>query len=422
MTAPAFATWAPVAPMGWNSWDCFGASVTEAEVLANARYMAAHLKAAGYAYVVVDIQWSEPTADSTQYHPFAALTMDDYGRLQPAVNRFPSAANGAGFGPLARELHALGLRFGLHIMRGIPRQAVAANVPILGTKLHARDVAVNNICPWNADMYGVADTPGGQAYYDSLVRQYAEWGVDFLKVDDICHSTLYGIHAAEIAALRRAIDDCGRPIVLSLSPGPASLEHGAFLQAHANMWRLTDDFWDTWPQLVGMFPVAAKWAPLVQPGTWPDLDMLPLGAIRQRAVDAATAQPYSRFTVAEQQTMLTLWGLMRAPLMLGGHLPASSEVVPLVTNRDWLAMRRTITWARQTQATPTSITWRATSANRCYVARFNLTDAAVALTGADIGVSSGWSIWGQAPVASQLMVPAHGVALIRCNSDEGGED
>ena len=186
------------------------------------------------------------------------------------------------------------------------------------------------------------------------------------------------------------------------------------------MWRLTDDFWDTWPQLAGMFPVAAKWAPLVQPGTWPDLDMLPLGAIRQRAVDAATAQPYSRFTVAEQQTMLTLWGLMRAPLMLGGDLPASEAVVPLVTNRDWLAMRRSITWARQTQATPTSITWQATSANRRYVARFNLTDDAVTLTAA--ASSGGWSIWGQAPVASQLVVPAHGVALIRCHSEEGGED
>ncbi|WP_225352413.1 hypothetical protein [Lacticaseibacillus nasuensis] len=72
--------------MGWNSWDCFGASVTEAEVLANARYMAAHLKAAGYEYVVVDIQWSEPTADSTQYHPFAPLTMDDYaGCSRPLI-------------------------------------------------------------------------------------------------------------------------------------------------------------------------------------------------------------------------------------------------------------------------------------------------------------------------------------------------
>ena len=110
-------------PMGWNSWDCYGAAVDEKTVRQNADYMAKHLKKFGWEYIVVDIQWYQPTADSHEYQPFAELTMDDYGRLLPAVNRFPSAADGAGFGPLAEYVHGLGLKFGIHIMRGLPRMA-----------------------------------------------------------------------------------------------------------------------------------------------------------------------------------------------------------------------------------------------------------------------------------------------------------
>ena len=87
--------------MGWNSWDCYGASVREDEVMANARFMAKHLKRFGWDTVVVDIQWSEPTADSSRYHAFAPLCQDEWSRLVPAPNRFPSATDGHGFGPLA---------------------------------------------------------------------------------------------------------------------------------------------------------------------------------------------------------------------------------------------------------------------------------------------------------------------------------
>ncbi|MBR6325788.1 MAG: alpha-galactosidase, partial [Lachnospiraceae bacterium] len=118
-------------PMGWNSWDCYGPSVTEEIVRANARIMAEKLKGSGWEYIVVDIQWYQPTAGAHDYVPFADLTMDAYGRLLPAVNRFPSAADGAGFKPLADYVHSLGLKFGIHIMRGIPRQAVHQNTPVL---------------------------------------------------------------------------------------------------------------------------------------------------------------------------------------------------------------------------------------------------------------------------------------------------
>lgn len=84
-------------PKGWNSWDCYGASVTEEEVKQNAIYMKRNLIDAGYEYVVVDIQWYEPTANSSMYHAYADLEMDEFSSLIPAANRFPSAANGAGF-------------------------------------------------------------------------------------------------------------------------------------------------------------------------------------------------------------------------------------------------------------------------------------------------------------------------------------
>ena len=113
-------------PMGWNSWDCYGPAVNEEQLLGNAQYMADHLKEYGWEYVCCDIQWSEPTAGkvSPYYVPFAWLTLDEYGRQLPAVERFPSAAGGKGFGPIAEKIHNMGLKFGIHIMRGVPRLAV----------------------------------------------------------------------------------------------------------------------------------------------------------------------------------------------------------------------------------------------------------------------------------------------------------
>ena len=212
-------------PMGWNSWDCFGTSVREEEVKANADYMAEHLLRYGWEYVVVDIQWYEPTASGSAYHPLAKLDMDRNGRLIPSVNRFPSAANGEGFRPLAKYCHARGLKFGIHLLRGVPRQAVAAETPIQGTNRTAADIAdVRSVCPWNTDMYGV-DTgkDGAQAWYDSLIRLYQDWGVDFIKVDDLSQP----YHRGEIEQIRSAIDRISPHIVFSTSPGETPLENGA---------------------------------------------------------------------------------------------------------------------------------------------------------------------------------------------------
>lgn len=320
-------------PMGWNSWDCYGASVNEATVRANAEYMAKNLKQYGWEYVVVDIQWSEPTADSHEYHRFTELEMDEYSRLIPAVNRFPSAADGKGFAPLGEYIHSLGLKFGIHIMRGIPRQAVHRNTKILGSTATARQIAAqSSICLWNTDMYGVnTEADGAQAYYDSLFALYAEWGVDYVKVDDIANHYPH----AEIEMISRAIRGCGRDMVLSLSPGPAPLEQAEHLKQYANMWRITDDFWDKWELLYDMFRRAEAWCTHSGPGHWPDADMLPVGAILQDyGPDNRT-----KFTEDEQYTMLTLWSIMRSPLMIGGDMVYNDEfTLKLLTNAGILEM------------------------------------------------------------------------------------
>jgi alpha-galactosidase len=310
-------------PMGWNSWDAYGASVTEEEVLANADVLASRLKPFGWEYVVVDIQWYEPHADGSRYHPWTPLTMDEWGRLWPAGNRFPSAADGRGFAPLARAIHDRGLKFGIHILRGIPRQAVHRNTPVYGAPgVFARDIAhPNSICPWNTDMYGVDPSrPESQAYYDSLFRLYAEWGVDFVKVDDIAWSRLYGYHRGEVELVHRAIARAGRPMVLSLSPGPAPLSEATHLKAHATMWRLTDDLWDRWGDIAQAFDVLASWAGVQGPGSFPDADMLPLGHIGIRSTEAGAGDRWTRLTPTEQRTMVTLWALARSPLILGCEL------------------------------------------------------------------------------------------------------
>jgi alpha-galactosidase len=165
------------------------------------------------------------------YIPRGAVTMDSYGRFIPSPNRFPSAVNGAGFKPLADYVHSKGLKFGIHIMRGIPREAVDKNLPIKGTPYHAADVAdKTNAAKWEGmeDTYGVdMSKPGAQAYYDSIAQLYASWGVDYVKADDMSRP----YQKPEIHALSIALKKTGRPIVLSLSPGPAPVEEYEDLKA-----------------------------------------------------------------------------------------------------------------------------------------------------------------------------------------------
>jgi alpha-galactosidase len=324
-------------PMGWNSWDSYGTAVREEQVKANADAMARDLLRYGWQYIVVDIQWYEPNAGGHNYRAGAPLTMDEYGRLLPAPNRFPSAAGGAaGFKSLAAYVHGEGLKFGIHIMRGIPRQAVEQNLAILGTGYRAAEIADHvNVCGWNQDMYGVdMAKPGAQAYYDSIVSLYASWGVDFIKTDDM--SRPYDQREPEVRALSSAIRKSDASIILSLSPGPAPVAAAADLRKNAQMWRISDDFWDDWKLLKKQFDYARDWAPYIgKDNTWPDADMLPLGKLR--ITDRNGGPQQTRFTPDEQQTLMTLWSIFRSPLIFGGDLPsADAATLELLTNREVL--------------------------------------------------------------------------------------
>ena len=384
---------APTPPMGWNSWDCYGTAVTEAQTKANADYMSEKLGRFGYEYVVVDIQWYQPTATrGHEYEQGATLVVDANGRLLPASNKFPSAANGAGFKPLADYVHAKGLKLGIHLMRGIPRQAVAQDLPILGTDLRAKDVAnMSDTCKWNPDMFGVDMTkPGAQAYYDSVFKLIASWDVDFVKVDDL--SRPYADHVPEIESIRRAIDGSGRPMVLSTSPGETPLAFGRHVATHANLWRISDDFWDSWPLLRDQFERCNQWTKFAGVGFYPDADMLPVGAVRVGQKD-----PWTKFTKDEQFTMMTLWAMCRSPLMIGGDLPRNDAfTLSLLTNADVIAINQHGANGRQVSRENGHVAWLADAptGGEQYVAMFNLNDAptdgvaeTITLKLSDIGVA-----------------------------------
>ncbi|MCR4564392.1 MAG: alpha-galactosidase [Clostridiales bacterium] len=368
-------------PMGWNSWDCYGAAVTEEQLLANADYVAKNLKSHGFEYIVCDIQWYEPEAKSNVYNPFAPLSMDKYSRLIPAVNRFPSSKGGKGFKPIADKIHAMGLKFGIHIMRGIPRQAVHKDTPILGTEVTARQIAKEySLCPWNTDMYGVnPKADGAREYYQSLVDLYASWGVDFIKCDDICNTEFNkeNPYSAkdEIELLRSCLDRCEREIVLSLSPGPAPLDFAVHLSQNANMWRLTGDFWDSWDKLKAMFERTSKWYEYVKESCWPDCDMLPLGRLAKNASYEGEKDRYTKFTTDEQVTLMNLWCIFRSPLMLGGELNENNDWdLWLITNDEVLSANIKGNNPRPLSYDEHEAVWVSDGDGCKYLALFNLSD------------------------------------------------
>ncbi len=407
-------------PMGWNSWDCYGAAVDEKTVRQNASYMAEHLLPYGWDTIVVDIQWAAPGAVNHEYEPFGKLCMDAYGRLQPAENRFPSAKDGAGFKPLADFVHSLGLKFGIHIMRGLPRVAAHSRLPIFGSSHRCDEAALSNsVCMWNPDMYGLKCDPKpgeenlGEAYYNSIFRMYAAWGVDFVKCDDIARE--YPQCEKEIETISKAARSCGRDIVLSLSPGPAPLEKAEHLKKYANMWRITDDFWDAWPQLLAMFDRAEKWCIHAGPGHWPDADMLPIGALRQ----CDNPNDWTRFTEAEITTMMSLWCLMRSPLMIGGELTKMDTFsLSRLQNADVLAISQTTAGAHPLYRTDDACVWVAPESNgsALYVGLFNLSDSVQTISVdeelIEKPVHKARELWTGAVLDSIVSsLPAHGAAI-----------
>jgi hypothetical protein len=415
--------------MGWNSYDAYCGDVTEQEVKANADYLARHMASSGWKYVVIDYYWYFSHTFTNGEQDKWEYNMDEYGRLIPAPNRFPSSVNGQGFKPLADYIHRKGLKFGIHIMRGIPRAAVEKNLPILGTSAHAQDVVdVGNECPWSTAMYGVdASKYAGQAYYRSIGELYAKWGVDFIKADDMSWASKPArdsYHQLEIDALHAALVASEPPIVLSLSPGPAPVDRAGHLESNAQMWRISGDFWDDWKSLKNQFALCRAWAPYIGPNHWPDADMLPLGRICIRGYKEPERQ--SRFTPDEVQTNLTLWAIFRSPLMMGGDLPSlDNATLGRLTNSEVLNVDQHSSNNHELFTRGNQVAWAADGPDASkYLAVFNLDDqtpAEVKVLIGELGLKKNCSVrdlWekkdlGVVKDSFSPKIPPHGAGLYR---------
>jgi alpha-galactosidase len=456
-------TWATTPPMGWNSYDAYYGSITEKQFLQEVDVIAKRLLPVGYEYAVIDYCWFNPgpkgwdpdkwiTFDVDRPYTnkdrglFNGMMIDGYGRLLPAVNRFPSAADEKGFKKIGDYVHGKGMKFGIHVMRGIPRDAVWKNTPVLGTKYFAKDIAsLTDTCAWNESMYGVdATKPGSQAYYNSLLKLYASWGVDFIKVDDIA-SPVY--HKGEIDLIRHAIDQCGRKIVLSLSPGDAVIGFANEMDNKTNMYRVSNDVWDRWRDILHVFDLLNTWSPFIGNGGWPDADMIPFGKL------CLTGYPYAHgpnsksdkrehesfLNYEEQKTMMTLWCMARSPLIWGGAPSQSSDsAFSVLSNKEILEINKNtinnhqVYQPNQRADHKDYRIWVAESPDKKskYIAFFNLKD-----TPLDLVFKTEWELWNGSYVGLELWtkeqtgtitkdfkvnnIPPHGVKVYRLRSPLG---
>jgi alpha-galactosidase len=419
---------APRPPMGWNSWDAYGLRITEPQFRDNVAVLAKTLKPFGWTYAVIDEGWFMENPQDRGTPEKLRYVIDRNGRYIPDPVRFPSAlqrGHNAGFAALAASVHRLGIKFGIHIVRGIPRQSVALNLPVAGSRFTARDVAdTADACSWDPTNWGVKDNAAGQAWYDSLVAQYAQWGVDYLKVDCIANGPY---KATEIRMIHRAIAKSGRPIVLSLSPGPTALERANEVAANAQLWRISDDVWDVWfdrgPWPHGIqhhFDLVAKWAPYARPGSWPDADMLPLGYLGPTPGWDDPRQ--TRLTPAEQRTVMTLWAIARSPLILGANLTRlDPATLALITNRTVIDLDQYGQGEREVRRDGPIVAWTSTARGKRYLALFNTaaTPTAVRQNYASYGLADGYrarDVWEKRDLGRgdgvDLTLPPHGAVLL----------
>ena len=442
LAGPSFAqTSAPTPPMGWNSWDAYGLTINEADYRANTQVLAS-MRQSGWQYSVIDEGWymHDPFANTVEARKYL---WNENGILIPDPARFPSSAGSAGFKPLADWVHSQGLKFGIHIVRGIPRQVVAQNLPIAASSFHAADAAdTTSPCPWDEGNWGIKDNAAGQAYYDSMLKLYADWGLDFIKVDCISD---HPYRPTEIRQIAEAIRKTGRPVVLSLSPGPTPLSNAGQVAKYAQMWRITDDHWDGWTfnhkPNSGEFPFAlrdefdriASWAPNVKPGNWPDPDMLPEGYLGPHPGNGEPRQ--SRYTHDEQRTEFTLWAISRSPLILGGNLTKLDDFSrSLYTNQDVTGLNQQALESKPgllpkrdgDAASFPERYWYAHTGGpnpKRYIAIFNLADAETAsnlpwvLFHLPNKAHAVYDVWNQkhfpASKSLHVVLPAHGCALFR---------
>ncbi|MFJ2959602.1 glycoside hydrolase family 27 protein [Streptomyces sp. NPDC087270] len=361
---PAVRT-AAVPPMGWSSWSFIRSKPTARNI--EAQGLAMHtsgLQAHGYRYVNIDAGWSDH--------------LDDYGRWAWNTTSFPD-----GIPAVASYLHRLGLKFGIYLTPGIPKAAVAANLPIEGTPYHLADIA-DTTQPGNThdDSWRIDfSKPGAQEYVQGYANLLASWGVDYIKMDFVGPGggLVPGDQRPDMAAWHQAIQHTGRSIDLELS-NSLSIADADFWKANSNGWRIDGDIecyhcttvgLTDWPHVLKRFTDEPAWVPYGSRGGWNDLDSLELG---NGADDGLTPD--------ERQTTMTLWAISAAPLLLGTDLTKlDPDDLKALTNDEVLAVDRAGHPARPvSQATPQQV-WFSRNGDGSYtVALFNLADSPAQVT------------------------------------------
>jgi alpha-galactosidase len=325
---------------GWNSYDCYGSHINYKLTNENLDAFIQKLKPSGYEYFVLDAGWFrhydlKPGEIWPSKGDKSHLNFDECGRLIPSEVLFPN-----GFKEIIEKAHKNGIKFGLHLMRGIPREVVKRNLPIKGTKYFARDIAdVNDTCVWSRQNYGIdMDKPGAKEYYNSVVELLSGWGVDFIKYDDIVHKP------KEINAVADAIEKSGRVIRLSISPGDdINPEYYATYQ-RADMIRISRDIWDLREDIQISFDQWDHMLPYADKGFWLDMDMIPFGHIRVNYPatknNLTAGRGYDRmdyFSDAQKKSFITQRAMAASPLFMGGALTTSPKsVFELITEPNML--------------------------------------------------------------------------------------
>jgi len=421
--------------LGWNSYDCYGSHINDKLTWENLEAFIQKLKPSGYEYFVLDAGWYRhydlkpgeiwPT-DGDKVH----LTIDEFGRFIPSKVYFPD-----GFGAIIEYAHKHGVKFGLHLMRGIPREAVEMNLPVKGTRYSARDIAnVNDICSWSVLNYGIdMDKPGAQEYYNSVLELLAGWGVDFIKYDDIVHKP------REINAVADAIAKTGKKIMLSISPGDDINPEYYETYKRAQMIRISRDIWDLKEDLEISFEQWERILPYADKGFWLDMDMIPFGHIRVNYPVTKNKlnsnRGYERmdyFSYTQKKTFITQRAMAASPLFMGGALTSSpNSVFELITNQDMLAcnqngvtgklVKRISNYGEKVDVWKTT---HKTRANEGWIGVFNRNSymELISFTKEELGLIKGdtyqlYDIWGQRIIDDAetfiFEIPADDVVFIR---------
>ena len=423
------------APRGVNTWDSLPNVASEKDILAFAAYMNSSLLQFGYDTLTIDGGW---------WSDASGLVTDAYGRPSPNKALFPSSADGRGLRSLVEKVNSMGIKLGAWTIRGIPRAAVEANLPIWGSSFHLQDAAVlSRNCSWDAQILGTnAPSAAASAWYDSIAQLYLDYGLSFIKADCMFPGSPGGQRFDEdVLAFATAFSTRAPLIPISWSPGDGMLpSNGSWIASHNGsfgvMYRITPDFHDnSFERLKAHLTIAESYAPLIgQGGTYPDLDMLPLG--NQSHGNGPPAP--CLFSHDEQKLIMNLWSIMRAPLIIGAMLPLDVDdewTLSLLTNAAVLAVNNGTHANAPVAVTvgPTNKTdlhaWTALpddSGSDAVVALFNAQDAAadavgIALPppGRDAACWHAADVWTGAqlpgPFSSSFAVPlaAHSSGLFR---------